>query len=58
MRAQQGSVTEADLEAALRSVAMLIDRHGPKYWPIFDRLETELEILRSRRARLASVLAG
>lgn len=57
MRAVQGSVTEADLESALRSVAMLIEQHGQKYWPIFERLEDELEALRSRRARLASVLA-
>ena len=49
-------VTETDIKTALRSVAILTDLYGDKYWPIFERLEKELEARHSRRSRLAAVL--
>lgn len=37
---------------ALRTVARIIERYGDIYWPIFERLENELQMRRSRAARL------
>ena len=51
-------VSEGDVEKALRAVAQLIDLHGPKYWPVFERLECELADIRSRKSRLANALGG
>ena len=48
------ALSDADLENALRSLARIIDRYGEAYWPLFDRLETELDARRSRSARLAA----
>lgn len=50
-------VTEQDIEDGLDFVAGLIDRHGDAYWPIFERLERELEQRRSKAARLSARLA-
>ena len=49
-------LSEDELEATLQSVARLIDQYGSKYWPIFERIETELEALRGRHDRLKDVL--
>ena len=51
------AVSDADLEQALRSMARIIDRYGDVYWPIFERLETELSERRTRSARLAAYRA-
>jgi hypothetical protein len=48
--------SEADIERAIRTVASLIDRFGDAYWPILERLEQELELRRSRVARLQRYL--
>lgn len=50
------SVTEADIEKALASAARVIDRYGDVYWPLFERLERELEILRARSNKLSAYL--
>jgi len=49
-------VSEQEIEAALHSVAQLVNAYGDKYWPIFERLEVELENRRSRSLRLAEAL--
>ena len=49
-------VSERELEAALHSVAQLVNFYGDKYWPIFERLESELEDMRSRSKRLSDAL--
>jgi hypothetical protein len=49
--------TDSDLETALQVVASVIQRFGNAYWPVFDRLEKELEFRRSRNSRLTSYLA-
>lgn len=54
MRRQE--ITEEELLSALQSLAGLIENYGPKYWPVFDRLEQELEKLKTRRNRLAIAL--
>ena len=45
-------VTDTEIEEMLDYVALLIDWYGNAYWPLFDRLETELENRRSRERRL------
>jgi len=49
-------VSEREIELALHSVAQLVSSHGDKYWPIFERLENELEKRRSRSRRLTNAL--
>ena len=49
-------VSERELEAALHSVAQLVNSYGDKYWPIFERLENELEYRRSKSKRLTNAL--
>lgn len=51
-------VSQQDIEVALRSVAQLIEAYGDKYWPIFERLEQELEARQSRAERLRAALDG
>ena len=51
------SVTDRQLEDALRSAARVIDRYGDVYWPLFERLEQELAAWRSRTARLSAYLS-
>lgn len=43
---------EAELEHALDYLAWVIELHGDVYWPIYLRLEADLERLRSRNAKL------
>jgi hypothetical protein len=42
----------SDLEEALDVVAEVIELYGDAYWPIFDRLEEELETRQGRKERL------
>ena len=46
------AVTAEELEYGLRVLARIIDTQGDAVWPLFERLERELEDLRSRRDRL------
>ena len=48
--------TKEDLEKALRLLALLIERYGAKYWPIFERIDEELERIKARECRLAAAL--
>ncbi len=50
------TITDRQLENALRSAARVIDRYGDAYWPLFERLEQELAARRSRTARLDAYL--
>ena len=56
MTALQHSVSKQEIEAALHSVAQLVNVYGDKYWPIFERLEKELEVRRSKSIRLTQAL--
>lgn len=49
-------VSEEDIHKALTSAARIVDRYGEVYWPIFERLERELENRRSRAVRLRAHL--
>jgi len=40
------------LEHATRYAARIVTNLGDEYWPLFQRLERELEYLKSRKAKL------
>lgn len=44
--------SDQEIEDGLAMVACLIEWYGDVYWPIFDRLESELELRRLRKERL------
>ena len=50
------ALTTGDIEDALNIAARVVDRFGYKYWPIFERLEAELESRTSREDRLRARL--
>jgi len=43
---------EAEISEALGKLAWIIENYSSAAWPIFDRLERELETLRGRKSRL------
>ena len=45
-------VTEERIEHCLSILARIIDSQGDAAWPLFERLEREVEGLGSRRARI------
>jgi hypothetical protein len=45
-------ITEEDIEDGLSVVARLIDRYGEVYWPVFERLEKEVQDRKPRSSRL------
>ena len=44
------------IENALKVLAQLIESYGDAYWPLFVRLEKELDARRSRHDRLQKFL--
>ena len=46
------AVTAEDLEYGLGVLARIIDTQGDAVWPLFERLERELENVQSRRQRV------
>ncbi len=46
-------ITEEELLRACEVVSLIIEAYGDAYWPILDRLETELETLLSRTSRIS-----
>ena len=50
------SVSEEDIVRGLKTLARLIDAYGDAYWPIFERLEQELERVQSRTSRISKYL--
>lgn len=45
-------VTAEDLEYGLSVLARIIETQGDAVWPLFERLERELEDMQSRRGRV------
>ena len=43
---------EAEINEALGKLTWVIENHSKAAWPLFDRLEKELETLRGRKSRL------
>lgn len=50
------TISEEEIEDGLNVVARLIDRYGDVYWPVFERLEKELQDRKSRSSRLKARL--
>lgn len=46
------ALSDTDLEEALSIVAEVIELYGDAYWPLFDKLEEELDTRKQRDVRL------
>ena len=44
--------SEVEICEALGKLTWIIENHSKAAWPLFDRLEKELETLRGRKSRL------
>lgn len=44
--------SDHDIERAMATVARVIELYGDAYWPILERLESELDQRRAKSARL------
>ena len=53
---KEPSISEQDIEEGLSVLAWLIDRYGDAAWPLFERLERELESRQKRKSRIQSRL--
>lgn len=54
-----GSIVEpsrADIKHGMTIAAQLVQRYGPKYWPVLDRLKLEYDKLDDREELLTSLL--
>ena len=49
--------SRADIERGMTIAAQLVQRYGPKYWPVLERLKQEYDALDDREALLASLLS-
>lgn len=49
--------SRADIKHGMTIAAQLVQRYGPKYWPVLDRLKQEYDALDDREALLASLLS-
>ena len=49
--------SRADIKRGMSTVAQLIQRYGPKYWPVLERLKQECDAVDDRQNLLASLLA-
>jgi len=43
---------ETQIRLGLSKLAWIIENHDEAAWPLFDRLENELNILQSKKSRL------
>ena len=49
--------SRADIKRGMTIAAQLVQRYGPKYWPVLERLKQEYDALDEREALLASLLS-
>jgi len=49
--------SRADIKHGMTIAAQLVQRYGPKYWPVLERLKQEYDALDNREALLASLLS-
>ena len=49
--------SRADIKRGMTIAARLVQRYGPKYWPVLERLKQEYDALDDREALLASLLS-
>ena len=50
--------SRADIKRGMTIAAQLVQRYGPKYWPILERLKQEYDAQDEREALLASLLSN
>ena len=55
--AQIEAPSRADIKHGMTIAAQLVQRYGPKYWPVLERLKREYDALDDREALLASLLS-
>ena len=48
--------SRADIKRGMTIAAQLVQRYGPKYWPVLERLKQEYDAQDDREALLASLL--
>jgi len=49
--------SRAEIKHGMTIAAQLVQRYGPKYWPVLERLKQEYDALDDREALLASLLS-
>ena len=49
--------SRADIKRGMTIAAQLVQRYGPKYWPVLERLKGEYDALDGREALLTSLLS-
>lgn len=49
--------SRAEIKRGMTITAQLVQRYGPKYWPVLERLKQEYDALDDREALLASLLS-
>lgn len=49
--------SRADIKRGMTIAAQIVQRYGPKYWPVLERLKQEYDALDDREALLASLLS-
>ena len=54
----KNEVSLAELEQGMVNAARLVRRYGPIYWPIVERLHSEIDAIEKRDALLAKLLDG
>ena len=48
--------SRADIKRGMTIAAQLVQRYGPKYWPVLERLKREYDALDDREALISSLL--
>lgn len=49
--------SRAEIKLGMTIAAQLVQRYGPKYWPVLERLKQEYDAHDDREALLASLLS-
>jgi len=49
--------SRAEIKRGMTIAAQLVQRYGPKYWPVLERLKQEYDALDDREALLTSLLS-
>ena len=49
--------SRAEIKRGMTIAAQLVQRYGPKYWPVLERLKQEYDAQDDREALLASLLS-
>ena len=50
--------SRTDIKRGMTIAAQLVQRYGPKYWPVLERLKQEYDAMDDREALLASLLSN